>query len=661
MSSKFFKESVARQFALISKEQLFSVKLDKEVLWGTYLNSFPAGTNPIYKTRTEHDCNCCKQFIRAIGDAVAIIDGKLVSVWDIDLQDSTYTPVAEALSSFVKQHSINNEFMYFQRTAGVNISHQNSDIGVITWDHLFANIPDRFVVSEDKQGQRRGATRARFDVGMRSLVSIPSDTVDVVIELIEQGSLYRGDEHMAALRAFKTTQEAFNKAENKELFVWLLNDYRACIRNTVIGSLLIDLSENVDLDRAVASFEAKVAPTNYKRPTALVTQKMVDSAKQKIEELGLVSALDRRYAVVTDIKASDILFVDKSSTALAKEDVFAGIANGESRRSAQVENVPIEIFVKDILPKATSIEVSMDSALIPNLVSLIAPCDPTALPLFKWDNNFSWSYNGEVADSIKDRVKKAGGNVSGDLCCRLAWFNYDDLDLHMIEPNGHEISFRNRNSRYTGGQLDVDMNAGVVGTREAVENIFYSNASQMQEGEYTLYVNNFNKRETVDVGFEVEIDFKGSVFKFAHPKAVNNRDSVIVAKFTYSHKNGIEFKSGLNHVGVSKEVWGVQTEKFQKVKMVMLSPNFWNGGVGNQHTFFILENCINPGDSRGFYNEFLRSNLDEHRKVFEVLASKTRVPYSQEQLSGIGISSTTRKNILVRVKGVFTRVINVTF
>ena len=35
--------------------------VSKDALWDTYLASFPEGSNPVYKTRTEHDCQCCKQ------------------------------------------------------------------------------------------------------------------------------------------------------------------------------------------------------------------------------------------------------------------------------------------------------------------------------------------------------------------------------------------------------------------------------------------------------------------------------------------------------------------------------------------------------------------------------------------------------------------------
>lgn len=63
MDFKNFKLAIAKQFDEMSKHELFRVDVDKDLLWNTYLSSFPEGTNPIYRERTEHDCSCCKQFI----------------------------------------------------------------------------------------------------------------------------------------------------------------------------------------------------------------------------------------------------------------------------------------------------------------------------------------------------------------------------------------------------------------------------------------------------------------------------------------------------------------------------------------------------------------------------------------------------------------------
>ena len=76
---------------------------------------------------------------------------------------------------------------------------------------------------------------------------------------------------------------------------------------------------------------------------------------------------------------------------------------------------------------------------------------------------------------------------------------------------------------------------------------------------------------------------------------------------------------------------------------------------------FMLKNCINPERTRGIYNEFLRGDLHEHRKVLEVLADKTNCELSSNQLSGLGFSSTQRNTLVCKVAGNFTRTLKINF
>src|SRR5690606_25086526 len=109
---------------------------------------------------------------------------------------------------------------------------------------------------------------------------------------------------------------------------------------------------------------------------------------------------------------------------------------------------------------------------------------------------------------------------------------------------------------------------------------------------------------------------------------------------------------GLTGSGIKQDVWGIQTEQFVKVNTLMLSPNHWDGQqIGNKHWFFVLDGCRNDEPTRGIYNEFLRSDLDQHRKVFEVLGDRTKCQPTDEQLSGLGFSSTRGDSVLVRVTG----------
>ncbi len=664
MDFKLFKNAVAKQFATMMKHDLFVVEVEGDALWDTYLKSFPEGTNPIYRERTEHDCSCCKNFIRAVGRVVALIDGQLVSIWDGKVGDPNYQVVSDALAALVKSKPISNLFFHFEPHAGVDKNFEQMMDEIKTWEHFHVEIPARFV--DKAPGVKLSEAQASHDVLKRGLDELTLESLDTVLELIGQNSLYRGEEHRAAVEAFRKVMVEYQaRAGDADLFVWskvMKLGGLTRFRNTAIGTLAVDLSAGVEMEGAVKSFESKVAPTNYKRPTALVTKQMVEQAKAKIEELGLTSALERRYANINDVTINNVLFANRDAKKSMAGDVFDDITSSipSKQKFDKVEEVSIEKFLSDILPGAKSIELMPENKHTGNLVSLIAPANPTARKMFKWDNAFSWSYSGEMADSIKERVKAAGGNVTGDVCCRLAWNNRDDLDFHMKEPSGHLIYFGNRRQRSPfGGVLDVDANGADGQRSDPAENIYY--AKVPRDGQYELKVHQYSRRSTDNPGFTVEIDVMGTVYSFLHEKSLTNGQTILVA--TIVVKNGVVTVEGnLPSTQKSKEVWNINTNTFVPVSVVMMSPNYWDGqGVGNKHYFFMLDGCLNDGKARGFFNEFLVPELDAHRKVIEIVGSKMRTEESDKQLSGLGFSSTQRNSVLCRVNGAFSRVIKLTF
>ena len=140
-----------------------------------------------------------------------------------------------------------------------------------------------------------------------------------------------------------------------------------------------------------------------------------------------------------------------------------------------------------------------------------------------------------------------------------------------------------------------------------------------------------------------------------------SKKTTIVATIRYSHKAGFVIAESLPSSQTSREVWGLKTQTFQPVNVLMLSPNHWDDrAVGNKHYFFMIDGCRNDGTARGFFNEFLKADLDKHRKVLEMVGSKMKIE-GAEQLSGLGFSSTMRNSIVCRVKGSFTRTIKITF
>lgn len=677
-----FKLAVQTQFAkLQATGQLFRTNIDKDSLYQVYLNSFPEGSNPIFRERTEHDCTCCKQFIRAVGDVVAIMpDGSIESIWDVGTiaDEPAYTLVAEAMVALAKSKDIGDIFLHDARVAGT------SEAG--GFHHFFVNIDKKFVCTDGSIATKLAKARDDHQVLSRALDEIPITSTDTVLELIGQNSLYRGEEHTHSLDMFRAVQVAYAS----KVSVWkmvtsgTLGGDVMRIRNTSIGTLLIEMN-TFPLEDAVNRFEAMKAGPNYKRPTALITQGMIDKANAELTELGLTTALDRRYALIGDISAGNVLFVDNDARPLMASalDTLAPTINIDLGKTKfdKLETVTIDTFVSTILPKITSMEVLFEGQHANRLVTLVAPSDPTAGRLFSWNNNFSWSYVGEAADSIKERVKKAGGNVTGDICCRLSWSNYDDLDLHMVEPRGSHIYYGQFRQGHTptmafspnGGQLDVDMNAGGGdrhnGSREPVENIFYPSFQKMGQGVYTLSVKQYRKVESIDTGFTVEVDILGEITSINYAKTMPTNTVVPVAEIKIELGKTPTVKSliaGSTSSRPSKEVWGLKTETYVKVKAAMMSPNFWNDNptpTGNRHFFFMLEGAVAEGAVRGFYNEQLRGDLQSHRKVFEVLGARTAIRDAgpSQQLSGLGFSSTGKGTLVVRVKGSFTRTLQIAF
>jgi hypothetical protein len=79
---------------------------------------------------------------------------------------------------------------------------------------------------------------------------------------------------------------------------------------------------------------------------------------------------------------------------------------------------------------------------------------------------------------------------SGDVQATLRWSSSADLDLHVVEPDGTEISFAAPGPTVSGGQLDVDSNVNCV-PESGVENVFWPDGGA-PTGDYVVSVNGFN-------------------------------------------------------------------------------------------------------------------------------------------------------------------------
>jgi len=120
---------------------------------------------------------------------------------------------------------------------------------------------------------------------------------------------------------------------------------------------------------------------------------------------------------------------------------------------------------------------------------------------------------------------------TGDIQVTLRWTTVDDLDLAVTDPSGDIVAYYNP-AVASGGQLDVDANAGCGESNPSpIENIFWPTGGA-PEGEYNVEVNLFTRCESSSepIEFSLRVLVQGTTRTFEGTVSDDNP----VATFPFS-------------------------------------------------------------------------------------------------------------------------------
>lgn len=645
-----FSEEVNSRLDELIKSGNPIVELDYEgSLFEIYLNNIPEEYNPVFRVNRFFDGSADRHFINRIGNLAMITPNyRLVYLWDFESKTFFENSRKEMLK-VLKKCRIKNAFLTSFDMVGSGPNKDSKDPR-ITWTHYKYKTPSEIRCSKHDIGDKLGKLNTQYNVFKRTMGECRLEDLESVIELGKDNSIYRASEFLGSLEKWHELKTKYNKKPSDE-FLWynvIKDGAYICYRNTVIGSLIDDLYNGVDLEKAVKSYESKVAPSNYKRPKALVTSKMVEDARAKLEEVGLLESIYRKAAKFTEIPTDKILFTSQESKSLSVFDDLKQDAELTVKKKldlSKAKEVKFEDFIK-LLPKVSKIGLLPNPAVNSSKVVLTNSKNENIPTPFKWDNNFAWSYiESDTADSIVKRVKEAGGVVDGDIRFSLSWDNSDDLDLSFENNYYQKIYFGDK--RTLGGRLDVDANFSEI-VENPVENIYWSDINHLKDGEYRVSVNNYMLRSERNQGFKLQMEVLGEITTYSYPDN-DLRSVTTMLKIT---KKGNNIDVTYENPKLIKS--NVSGNKFIDIKNVIKSPNAWDGEtIGNEHIIFLADDVEVKFSVRGFYNEQLNSKLEEHRKVTEILGSKLKIDpvefESTDTVKGYGISTTSNNVFYLRL------------
>lgn len=674
MSFKLFRDAVEKQFnEIVTADTVCRTATDPEVLWSIYQLAFPSGTNNVHIVRPVHDCNFCKQFVKQVGNIVAIKDGELISVWDIDVP-YPYDVVAKQMSEYVKVSTVETFFRHFQSKVSKPfnlVEREQIEEGkpnIVTYEHLSCVVPEKFILTPSDININNN----RVNTLQRGLDLIEREHLEIVLELIEENQLERGSEYLDKVKGFMDLKESYDKLDpvHKPLFAWQhYKDTGSGLYSNVIGTLIKDITKGFDLTDAVNEYNKKTNPMNFRRSKTVVTERMVDKMLAALDEHGYRDSTYRRHATVEDVAITDVLFADRTVANVMKDPLKDMLKTDmRGKKSIAFEDgktVTLDEFITDILPGVETLSIQVEREHEGQFVNVTAPLHKDSKSMFKWKNPYAWVYNMGYADSIKQRVKTAGGKVDAFLGIRLGWSNTDDLDLSVILSQYEAIYHGAMHNIRTDGHLDVDKNrVDTPLVRDPVENIIFNNQKRIEGVLLPVYVHNFESREMVDLGFTVEIECFGKVSRFEFETNPKHKDLIHICDLLV--ENGelhiLDVDHRANKITKPSTVWGITTNEFHRVETVMLSPNFWGENkVGQKHCFFMLEGCNNPEPVRGFFTEYLDDRLHGERKSLEILGSRMLCEPTEKQLAGIGFSDSRNGEVVCKTTGAYTGMFKIKF
>lgn len=375
--------AVYDHFALhsIEKGPLFTTDMDGKALWNAWLTNLPRAE------WQHHDCHACRQFVERYGNLVAIDEHGVSHSAVFGEAPGIYAQPNEVCALMVEASAVTGVFVNSHDTLGTPKTKDGKRAGV-TWYHMHA-VPAQSSLWKGKiltAPQRAAELLEDHGTLCRALAEYSAETVKTALGITEADALYRGEKIAGRLRWLAELQ-ATPKAR-RAAAVWRAVATAPAgfchIKSSVVGSLLDDIAGGASFEQVKRSFDAKMHPLQYQRPTAAPTEGNIAQAEKIVEKLGIAPSLARRFARLEDLVTMWEPRIEGAPSKLG--GVFDHLKNMPPA-GGMVARAPVmtwEKFAREVLPNASALTVLVPSHAA--FHALVTAADYEAPPIIQWDN-----------------------------------------------------------------------------------------------------------------------------------------------------------------------------------------------------------------------------------------------------------------------------------
>jgi hypothetical protein len=398
------------------KESLFTTDTRPTSVWNGYLYNLPE-----YR-RQHYDCRCCRRFIETYGSLVRIDPKSGVArtlLWHdedrpcIGEQVPFFEPSFVALSSLVSR--VTGVFLSSDAVWGTPSSTvawgNNIRTGLprrhqgVVWTHLHGRNPSVWKNPVQTAAQAMAEKKQDYALLWHALATYRESLVKQALFVLENDTVARSEKALGVCRWFLELHQKLTPLAVRADYDW--KDQHRCpqrnnlvwlavatappgfchLGNTMIGTLLDDLAQGMELRIVQSRWAAKMHPLQYQRPWSPPSEGTIKQAEKIVEQMKSAGSLERRFARMTDLLTVHWESVDaKAIEREPQTGVFSHLRSQPEQKLLELPPVKMtwEKFCDKVLPTALAVEYQVPSNRAP-FFGLVTAADPSAPPILQWD------------------------------------------------------------------------------------------------------------------------------------------------------------------------------------------------------------------------------------------------------------------------------------